>query len=359
MSTQNTAHRVAVIGAGTIAKWSHVPGFQRLPNCEVVTICDVQEARARQLAGELNVPTVYADYQKMLAEQQPDIVVVATPNIFHQPMTEAALEAGAHVLCEKPLALTYDNAKAMFAKAAAHKRLLSVGTHLRFTSPMQAAKAHVDGGFFGKIYAARTVWNRRSGIPGFGSWFTNMDLAGGGALLDIGVHTLDRALYLMGYPQPTSVSGAMFMEFGPRGRGLGGWGSDISKPSAGTRYDVDDMAMAFVRFANGAVMQFQVAWASNFPETVVTELYGTEGGAQITMRDKIELYQTLNGQDVTITTGLPEDKVGSYFRLIENFVAAVDGDTNTDIPTPAQALVSINIIDAIGRSAREGREIEL
>lgn len=362
MSNTSTQHRVAVIGAGSIAKYSHVPGFQRLANCEVVAICDVQEARARQLAGELHIPHTYSDYQKMLAEQTPDIVVVATPNVFHKPMTEAALEAGAHVLCEKPLAPTYIQAKAVFAKAAAQKRVLTVGTHFRFTAPMQAAKAHVDGGFFGKIYAARTVWNRRSGIPGYGSWFTNMDLAGGGSLLDIGVHTLDRALYLMGYPQPTSASGAMFMEFGPRGRGLGGWGSDISKPAPGARYDVDDMAVAFVRFASGAVLQFQVAWASNYPETVVTELYGTEGGAQIAMRDKIELYSTLNGQDVTIQTSMPDDKagsLGSYARLIEHFVRAVEGDTTSDIPTPEQALVSVQIIDAIGRSAREGREVSL
>jgi predicted dehydrogenase len=356
MSTTNS-HRVAVIGAGSIAKYSHVPGFQRLPNCDVIAICDVNEARARQLADDTGVPQVFTDFDKLMATEKPDIVVVATPNVFHKPMTEAALKAGAHVLCEKPLAPTYDEAKAMFELAAAKGRVLSVGTHFRFTTPMQAAKAHVDGGFFGKIYAARTVWNRRSGIPGYGSWFTNKDLAGGGALLDIGVHTLDRALYLMGYPQPVSVSGAMFMEFGPRGRGLGGWGSDIFKPTPGARYDVDDMAVAFVRFAGGAVLQFQVAWASNYPETVVTELYGTEGGAQIGMRDKIELYQSLNGQDVNIQSSLPDDKVGSYFRLIEHFARAIDGDKTADIPTPEQALVSVRIIDAIGRSAAEGREV--
>ena len=357
-----THYRVAVIGAGSIAKYSHVPGFKRLSNCEVVALCDVNETRARELAAETGVLGVYSDAERMLAEQQPEIVVVATPNAFHKPMSMAALRAGAHVLCEKPLALTYADAQEMFDLAAQQQRILTVGTHLRFSAPMQAAKAHVDAGFFGKIYAARTVWQRRNGIPGYGSWFTNKDLAGGGALLDIGVHTLDRALYLMGYPQPTSASGAMFMEFGPRGRGLGGWGSDISKPAPGARYDVDDMAVAFVRFASGAVLQFQVAWASNYPETVVTELYGTEGGAQIAMRDKIELYSTLNGQDVTIQTSMPDDKagsLGSYARLIEHFVRAVEGDTTSDIPTPEQALVSVQIIDAIGRSAREGREVSL
>ncbi len=243
MSTSQE-YRVAVIGAGSIAKYSHVPGFQRLDDCEVVAICDTFESRARQLADELGVAQTFGNYETMLAEVKPDIVVVATPNVFHTPMSIAALEAGAHVLCEKPVALTYADAAEMFATAAARKLVLTVGTHFRFTGAMQAAKAHVNGGFFGKIYAARTVWNRRNGIPGYGSWFTNRDLAGGGSLLDLGVHTLDRALYLMGYPKPVTASGVTFAEFGPRGMGIGGWGSDIAKPSASTRYDVDDLAWA-------------------------------------------------------------------------------------------------------------------
>lgn len=359
MTTTKPHHRVAVIGAGMIAQRSHVPGFQRLLNCDVAALVDVNEDRARQIATELGIAKVYGDYAKMLKEVKPDIVVVATPNVFHKPMTEAALKAGAHVLTEKPLALTYDDAAAMFALAKAEGRQLTVGTHFRFTAPMQAARAQVNGGFFGNIYAARTVWIRRSGIPGYGSWFTNKDLAGGGALLDIGVHTLDRALYLMGYPEPVSVSGATFAEFGPRGRGLGGWGSDIFTPTPGARYDVDDMALAFVRFNNGAVLQFQVSWASNFPETVVTELFGTEGGASITMQDKIELYTVLNGQEANVQTALPHGQPGSYFQLIENFVRAVEGDATADIPTPAQALVSVKIVDGIVRSAAGKREVAL
>ena len=174
----------------------------------------------------------------------------------------------------KPLALNYDDAVAMFDLAAQQHRVLTVGTHFRFTSTMRAAKAHVDGGFFGKIYAVRSMWQRRNGIPGFGSWFTNRDLAGGGSLLDIGVHTLDRALYLMNYPKPVTVSGATFAEFGPRGLGLGGWGADIVQPArTDARFDVDDLAWAFIRFVDGSVLQFGVSWASHFPETFSTELY--------------------------------------------------------------------------------------
>src|SRR5690606_33738152 len=117
-------------------------------------------------------------------------------------------------LCEKPLALTYADGYEMYESADEKGLTLTVGTHYRWSAPMQAMKAHVNSGFFGEIYAARTVWQRRSGIPGYGSWFTNKDLAGGGSLLDIGVHALDRALYLMDYPKPVSVSGATYDKLG-------------------------------------------------------------------------------------------------------------------------------------------------
>jgi predicted dehydrogenase len=359
METDNKRWRVAYIGAGFVMQRGHIPGFQRLPNVESVAICDVNEARAREMATSSHIPQVYTDYQKMLAEVEPDIVVVATPNVFHKPQSMDALEAGAHVLCEKPLSITYADAKAITDKAAALNKVVTVGTHYRWSDPMRACKAHVDSGFFGEIYAARTVWQRRSGIPGYGSWFTNKDLAGGGALLDIGVHALDRALYLMNYPQPVTVSGSLFSKFGPRGMGLGGWGSDIAKPGSQARFDVDDLTWAFVRFDNGIALQFQIAWASHLPEQFYTELYGTAGGASVGNRDNVELYTNMAGQNVKILADVPQDPVGSYARLIENFVRYLEGDPLAEIVTPQQALTSVRIVDGIFRSAELGREVDL
>jgi predicted dehydrogenase len=356
MSDSLKTWRVAYIGAGSIVQRGHIPAFARVKNTEAVAVCDVYEARAKAVAEEAGIARAYADYEQMLAEVQPDIVVVAAPNVFHMPMTCAALEAGAHVLCEKPLALSYTDAKSMFELAARLGRTLTVGTHYRWSAPMRAAKAHVDAGFFGEIYAARTVWQRRAGIPGYGSWFTNKDLAGGGSLLDIGVHALDRALFLMNYPKPVTVSGATFAKFGTRGLGLGGWGMDIQPPTAGARYDVDDLSWAFVRFANGVAMQFQVAWAQHLPEQFYTEIYGTDGGASVGNRDNIELYTTLNGQQAKLQLDVAADAVGSYPRLIDNFVRYLDGDPTAEIVTPAQALTSAAIVDGILRSAETGRE---
>ncbi|MEZ4675441.1 MAG: Gfo/Idh/MocA family oxidoreductase [Caldilineaceae bacterium] len=213
--------RVAMIGAGTIVQGGHIPNFQSVPNVSVEAICDVNEARVKAVADDKNVPHTYTDYNVMLSEVKPDITVIATPNIFHKPMALAALNAGSHVLCEKPLALTYADAKEMMDLAASKGLTLNVGSHYRWSDAIRAAKAQGDAGFYGDIYAVRTVWHRRSGIPGYGSWFTRKELAGGGALLDIGIHALDRALYLMGFPKPVTVSGVTFSKLGPQGVGLG------------------------------------------------------------------------------------------------------------------------------------------
>ena len=356
MSTSRR-YRVGTIGAGAIVQRGHIPNFQAVPSAQVVAICDVNLARAQQAAQATGVPAAYADYKEMLAAEGLDIVVVAVPNIYHKPMTIDALRAGANVLCEKPLALTSADAQEMYDTAGEMGKLLAVGTHYRYSNPVQMAKQQVDGGFFGDIYAARTIWNRRSGIPGYGSWFTNNDLSGGGSLFDIGIHALDRALYLMDYPQPVSVSGASYAQFGPRGLGLGGWGMDKQKPSPDARFDVDDFTWGFVRFANGATLILEVSWAVHFEDQFYTELYGTEGGAYIGSRDRIELYTNLNSQPVSIQSAVPPGG-NSYGRFVRDFVRQLDGE-ETDIVTREQALISVSIVEGIQRSAATGMETRI
>jgi predicted dehydrogenase len=362
MSTAPKVWRVAFIGAGSIVKWAHVPNFAMVTNAESVAICDVNEERAALVAPDAGIPAVYGDYRRMLEEVRPDITVVATPNVFHKEMTLAALAVGSHVLCEKPLAPTLADAVEMFEAARLADRVLTVGTHYRFAPNMQTLRAQAKAGFFGKIYAIRTTWQRRSGIPGLGGWFTNRDLAAGGVLLDLGVHALDRALFLMDYPRPVSVTGMTFAEFGPRGKGAGGWGADAMMPpsTAGMpRFDVDDFAWAAVRFDTGTALLFQVAWASHFPELFSLELYGTEGGASLNQRDELELYTNLNGSDVNVTVPVQANAPSSYTVLAQNLVRHLDGDPTADIVTPEQALVAVQIVDAIGQSAYTGAEVRL
>ncbi len=351
--------RVAMIGAGSIVQYGHIPAFGKLANVEVVAVCDVNEERAKAVAAEAGVPGVYTDYEVMLAEVKPDLAVVATPNVFHKPMTMAALNAGCHVLCEKPLVITYADALEMVGRAEELGLVLTVGTHYRWSGAMQAAKRQVDAGFFGEIYAVRTVYSRRSGIPGYGSWFTNMDLAGGGSLFDIGVHGLDKALFLMGYPKPLTVTGVTYAKFGPRGKGLGGWGIDTQRPTPGARCDVDDLALAFVRFENGATLQLQAAWASNMPDDQSVEIYGTEGGARISGASDFQLFTEINDAPVDIVQPIPQDKTWSNTKQIADLIKFLDGDADAPLVTGRQILVGVQILDAIYKSAASGREVAL
>lgn len=357
MATQT--YRVAMIGAGTIVQVGHIPNFQAVPNATVEAICDVNEERAKAVAAEKNVPQVFTDYEKMLADVKPDITVIATPNIFHKPMALAALNAGSHVLCEKPLALTYADAKGMMDLAAAKGLTVNVGSHYRWSDAVRAAKGQADAGFYGEIYAARTVWHRRAGIPGFGSWFTRRSLAGGGSLLDIGIHALDRALFIMDYPTPITVSGVTFSKLGPQGIGLGGWGSDIHKPTDSSQFDVDDLSWALVRFADGSAIQLQVSWAVNHAQQFVTEIYGTKGGASVGDQDQVTLYTILNRQQSDIELDVSRSGKSSYTHLVDNFVRYLDGDESAEIITPEQSLTSVKIIEGVLRSANEGREIRM
>ncbi len=311
------------------------------------------------MAADKGVPQSFTDYEVMLNEVKPDITVIATPNIFHHPMTMAALNAGSHVLCEKPLALTYADAKKMMDLAASKGLTVNVGSHYRWSDAVRAAKAQADAGFYGDIYAARTVWHRRAGIPGFGSWFTRRSTAGGGCLLDIGIHALDRALFIMDYPTPVTVSGVTFSKLGPQGIGLGGWGSDISAPGSGAIFDVDDLSWALVRFDNGAALQLQVSWAVNNEQQFVTEIFGTKGGAAVGDQDQVTLYTILNGQQSDIELDVSRSGANSYQHLVRNFIRHLDGDTTAEVITPEQSLASVKIIEGVFRSAKEGREVRM
>lgn len=178
-------------------------------------------------------------------------------------------------------------------------------------------------------------------------------------MLDIGIHALDRALFIMGYPKPVTVSGVTFAKLGTQGIGLGGWGADIQKPTGNAQFDVDDLSWALIRFDNGAVIQLQVSWAVNNKDQFYTEIYGTQGGASVGDQDQMELYTSLNGQQSDIQVKVARSGVGSYLHLTKNLVRHLEGDPAAEIVTPEQALTSVKIIEGVLRSATEGREVVL
>lgn len=342
--------RVGIIGAGGIATAAHIPGYQALGGeVELVAVADVNVERAAQVAARFGFARHYADYHEMLEREELDAVSVCTPNKFHAPASIAALKAGAHVLCEKPPATSAAEVQAMQAAAAQAGRVLTFGFHMRHSAQAQAAYRFVAAGELGEIYAGRVTALRRRGIPSWGV-FTRKELQGGGPLLDIGVHMLDLALWLMGYPRPETVLGATFCKLGNR-PGVAPWG-----PWDWKHYDVEDMALGMIRFVGGASLLLETSFAANIEpmEEMNVRLQGTEGGLTY---HPFKVHRELHGTLVDVTPAwLPDVK--PYAAEIAHFVRCIRGE-EPPLSTPEQALVLQGIVDALYRSAETREPVRL
>ena len=247
----------------------HVDGFGK-SKANVLAVCDIDAAKVKAVQEEFAVPMAFADFDEMLACEDLDVVSIALPNHLHEPFTVKALEAGKHVLCEKPMAMNATEAQRMVDASASAGLKLMIRFNFRFQPASRVLKQYVDAGELGDVYYARTAWIRKRGFPGLGSWFVQKKLSGGGPLIDLGVHRLDLALWLMGYPRAVSVSAGCY--------------SHLAKQladSAAASVDVEDLAVAFIRLDNGAVLLLEASWALNCErEEIWTTLFGTKGGAE-------------------------------------------------------------------------------
>ena len=351
--------RVGVIGAGVGAL--HLAAYVQLPRVEIVALAGLDDDRVRSVAAEFQVPQTYREYEHLLAAPGIDAVSVCLPNALHAPVSIAALRAGKHVLLEKPLARSAAEGRDIVAAAAEIDRVLMVSFDKRYRGDVQWIKRYIDSGALGRIYYAKAHWMRRSGIPRLGSWFVSKEQSGGGPLVDLGVHVLDIAMYLMSEPRPLSISASAYAEFGPRG--LKGWLGRQQITSEQAPYDVEDLATAFIRLEGGATLLLETSWAthSSADDDFGVTLYGTEGGVELMVRN----YGYENTVRVfTDVGGMPTDlaphilKKEGRLHVIERFVAAVlDGGPR--VPSAEDGLRRAEILDACYRSAGEGREIAL
>jgi predicted dehydrogenase len=350
--------RVGIIGAGVGR--AHAEGYAALPRVELAAIAGLDDERVQALAARFGVPQTFREYADMLAQPDIDAVSIAVPNALHAPVTIAALEAGKHVLVEKPLARTPDEGRAMIAAAKQAGKVLMISFNHRQRNDVQWLRQYVETGALGKIYYAKAYWMRRKGIPGLGSWFVNKEQAGGGPLIDLGVHILDIAMFLMGEPTPVAVSANTYAEFGPRG--LKGWEWKKSTGQS-VHYEVEDLATAFVRLEGGATLLLEASWAthSSAGDDYGVVLYGTEGGAELTIKNygyenTIRLFADVNGVPHDAMPTVPRG--GGHVQVVERFVAAIL-DGAPAIPGAAEGLRRAELIDAIYRSAGEGREVQV
>jgi predicted dehydrogenase len=350
--------RVGVIGAGVGA--SHLAAYRENPNVEIVAVAGLEDDRVRRLAAEYGAERTYREYGDLIAAPDIDAVSVCVPNVLHAPVSIAALQAGKHVLVEKPLARTPEEGRAMIAAAREAGKVLMVSFNYRHRGDVRWLRQYITTGALGRIYYAKAYWMRRAGIPRLGSWFVSKEQAGGGPLIDLGVHVLDLAMHLMDEPRPLAVSGAVYAEFGPRG--LKNWGSYHGGGFAGAApYEVEDLGTAFIRLEGGATLTLEASWASHgsFGDDFGVILYGTEGGAELRVKnygwqDTVRIYTDIDGVPVETTPFIPQS--GGHRGVIDAFVAAALAN-NGSVEEAEAGLRRAEVIDAIYRSAVSGHEV--
>lgn len=349
--------RIAMIGAGNIAN-THLESYKRLENAEVVAICDINPSRLKETADLFGIEHRYTSVEEMLAAHTDlDAADVCVWNCAHASCTIAALNAGLHVLCEKPMAYNTEEAIAMKEAAEKNGKILMIGFVTRFSPEARIVKDFIDKDYLGEIYYAKGSYVRRHGAPG--GWFCDKARSGGGPVIDLGVHVIDRARYLMGRPKPVSVYATTFAKLGKRDhlRNNVAWFPKDAKPE--DVCDVEDLASAMIRFENGAVMQIEVSFSLNGESRQSLDLYGTKGGMQ-TDRGDLVLYTETNDflSDIKISKENLKDMPPLFDAEMAHFLHCVETGTPSHCSAD-DGIEVMKILDAIYESARTGHEVIL
>jgi len=340
--------RVGLLGCGDIA-WYHMRQIQAHPKAVLAAVYNHRRGRLEKLANAAKLPpgSLYTDAVKMFEEAGLDAVVNCLPNSLHAPLSVAALEAGLHVLCEKPMATSLGEAKDMLDAAKRNKRKLLIGLTQRFRGDSVAAKQVARRGELGEIYYAKAVWMRRNGIPGWGSWFTRRDLAGAGPIFDIGVHVLDLACWIAGSFEVDSVYASSYSKLGPLRRGLGDWGT----VNGSGYYDVEDLATALLKMRNRTTVVFEASWAAHVSRSL-EHIMVLGDQACLDLRDKM-IYTT---ESVEVNTPLRYVETDPYREEMNHFIDCIVYDREP-ITKPDEMLGLQRMLDMILISSETNRVV--
>ncbi|OIJ17470.1 oxidoreductase [Anaerobacillus alkalilacustris] len=354
--------KVAIIGCGGIAKGKHMPSLAKLETVEMVAFCDRKFKRAEEAAKKYGTEDakVYEDYQELLKDEAIDVIHVCTPNSSHCEISIASLEAGKHVMCEKPMAKTAEEARKMIEAAKRTGKKLTIGYQNRFRPDSQYLQKVTSNGDLGEVYYAKAHAIRRRAVPTWGV-FLDEEKQGGGPLIDIGTHALDLTLWMMNNYKPKVVMGSTFHKLGEKENAANAWGSWDPK-----KFKVEDSAFGFIKMENGATIVLESSWALNSLDVDEAKctLCGTEGGAD--MKDGLRLngekYSQLftekielNADGVAFYDGTKESDADKEARL---WIEAIINDTEP-VVKPEEALVVTEILEAIYESAKTGEAVYL
>ena len=351
--------KVGVIGCGGISRGCHLPAYMKMKDIvEVVAFCDIIPERARMSAETYGSGEVFTDYKDVIAIEGLDAIDICTPNYWHAIIAVDALNAGIHVFSEKPDAVDVEAVLGMQAAAEKNGKTLMVMRNNRYYEGSVFLKNFIREGGAGEIYAGRCGWQRTRGIPGRGGWFTTKELSGGGPLIDLGVHMIDLAIWLMGNPTPVAVSGSTYQKFADYKKPGVSVNSKFGDTKEDGTFDVEDLAMGFIKFDNGACLTIEFSWASNVArERRFVELMGTRAGMVWENGNKTEIYSEQQG---VMVKNLPElNYVADGHEMnLRHFYDVIGNGAEPDF-VPQQGVDMIKILRAIYESAETGREVRL
>lgn len=346
--------RIGLIGAGMISQ-KHLREYQSIPEAEVAAVCSRTRSSAERCAREWNIPNIYTDISELLKQPDIDAVDICLHNHLHAPVAIAALNAGKHVYCEKPMAMTYADGTAMLEAARLNQKTLHIQLGFLYRPYARAAKRLIDGGALGHIYHARSVGFRRRNRPyvdGYGSPdFVERRLAGGGALYDFGIYHISLLLYLMGMPVPVRMSGKLYQEIP----------MDENRRVSG-HYDVEELGVGFVRFENNITLDLFESWAVHLDSMDPSTILGSLGGIKL---DPFSFHTTFCDTELDCTGNLeqmdfrwkqtqPEES--AYASSEAHWIAALLERVPL-IPTAELALTTLLIQEGITLSDKLGREV--
>ncbi|WP_406944906.1 Gfo/Idh/MocA family protein [Halobacillus sp. SY10] len=352
--------KIAIIGCGGIANEKQMPSLAKLDTVEMVAFCDLVKERAVKAAAGYGISeaNVYTSYQELLEKEKLDVVHVCTPNKSHAEISIAALEAGNHVMCEKPMAKTASEAREMVDVSKRTGKKLTIGYNNRFRDDSLYMKDVCESGELGDVYFAKAHAIRRRAVPTWGV-FLNEEEQGGGPLIDIGTHALDLTLWMMDNYEVKSVVGNVFHKLSDqesRANAFGPWDAK--------EFSVEDSAFGMITMKNGATVILESSWVLNTLDVgeAQTTLCGTNGGAD--MKDGLRINGEKHGKLHTIKPDLDAGGVAFFDGAVESdadrearlWIECILNDTEP-IVKPEQALVVSDILEAIYESAKTGKAV--
>lgn len=346
---------VAVIGCGNIAR-SHLAAYTKNPNAKVKYVVDIKEDVAKEKAEKFKVPNVLTDYRDFLDDKEIDVVSVCTPNDLHAPMTIDCLNAGFHVLCEKPAAVNADLVRDMKKAADDNGKILNIGVVNRFNAVVNKIKDTIEAGELGELYHIYCSFRNHRSIPGLGGWFTTKKKAGGGVLIDWGIHFLDLIFYCINPKKVLTVSGNAYGKLATNMKDYVYENMWAGPPDYDGTYDVEELVTGFIR-TSGPSITFNGAWAQNIGENeMFIEFMGDRGGIKLQYGGNFILYTTQDGKLYEEKSDIKKND--AFYDEIDSFLKAVNANKKTRANVD-NMIITADVMDAIYLSSDTGKEIIL